>query len=96
LNAKHLLKYGICVIEEFGMQAHLSIETLSNISDVSFFITNDVLSVVPLIFIFGRLHVFEANRSFYKAHKNYLLIDLREGFNLKGHFSEISIACASK
>jgi hypothetical protein len=78
------------------MQAHLSIEPLSYISDISFFITNDVLSVIPLIFIFGRFHVFEANRSFDEAHKNNLLIDLRESFNLKGHFSEISITGASK
>jgi hypothetical protein len=78
------------------MQSHLSIKTLSYISDVSFFITNNILSVIPLIFIFGRLHVFEANRSFDEAHKNNLLVNLRESFNLKSHFSEISITCASK
>jgi len=78
------------------MQSHLSIESLGNISDVSFFVTNYVFSIIPLIFTFGWFHIFEADRSFEEAHKNYFFINLRECFNLESHFSEVAIVSATK
>jgi hypothetical protein len=69
---------------------------LRYICDIALLITDDILAVKPFVFTLWGLHIFKVRCFLDKANEDYLLIDLREGFDLESHLSQVTVLATTK
>lgn len=77
------------------MQANLYVQSFSDISYIPIHISNNILFVILFKLGLNRLHIIETVMPLNKADKHNPVINLRENFDYKFYFSQVTILIGS-